>query len=198
MVLGILIAPALGNLDQVFQYIQEYTGFISTGVVAVFIFGIFWRRTTANAALAAILLSVPINLGLKLAFDWLPFLDRTAATFLILCLIMVAISVRETQNIQSDSRNENTLKYALIGFVSLIALASGIKMGIEGGDVPFWFSSAIIGLSFGLIFILWRDKGVAYKKQIEVSDELFKTENIFNISAFAVTLVLVFLYVVFW
>ena len=52
LILGALIAPALGSLEQVFQYIQEYTGFISPGVVAVFLFGMFWKRATANAALA--------------------------------------------------------------------------------------------------------------------------------------------------
>jgi SSS family solute:Na+ symporter len=38
-----------------FTYIQKYTGFISPGIVAVFLLGLFWKRTTASAAIAGIL-----------------------------------------------------------------------------------------------------------------------------------------------
>ncbi|RZK25681.1 MAG: sodium transporter, partial [Hymenobacter sp.] len=54
MLLGILIAPHLG-IDKKggFQFIQEYTGFVSPGIFAMFILGFFWKKTTSNAALFA-------------------------------------------------------------------------------------------------------------------------------------------------
>src|ERR1700755_2700134 len=38
-----------------FTFIQKYTGFISPGVFAMFILGMFWKRTTGAAALAGII-----------------------------------------------------------------------------------------------------------------------------------------------
>src|SRR5215218_876034 len=54
MILAVLIAPLLG-IDKKggFQYIQEYTGFVSPGIFAMFILGFFWKKTTSNAALFA-------------------------------------------------------------------------------------------------------------------------------------------------
>jgi len=38
-----------------FTYIQKYTGFISPGVFAMFLLGMFWRRTTGAAAIAGVI-----------------------------------------------------------------------------------------------------------------------------------------------
>lgn len=53
MVLAIIIAPHLGIEKGGFKYIQEYTGFVSPGIFAMFILGFFWKKTTSNAALFA-------------------------------------------------------------------------------------------------------------------------------------------------
>jgi SSS family solute:Na+ symporter len=53
MVLAIVIAPYLGIEKGGFKYIQEYTGFVSPGIFAMFILGFFWKKTTSNAALFA-------------------------------------------------------------------------------------------------------------------------------------------------
>ncbi len=97
LVLGIIVAPLLGNLDQAFQYIQEYTGFISPGVVAIFLLGMFWKRTSTNAALAAVILSIPLSTAFKFLWPTLPFLDRMGLSFLILAGIMIVISLLENK-----------------------------------------------------------------------------------------------------
>ena len=38
-----------------FTFIQKYTGFISPGVFAMFILGMFWKRTTGSAAIAGVI-----------------------------------------------------------------------------------------------------------------------------------------------
>jgi SSS family solute:Na+ symporter len=90
-----IVAPALGELDQAFQFIQEYTGFISPGVFAIFFFGVFWKKTTSNAALVGAALSIPLSIVLKLAFPEFPFLDRMGVVFLILAFLMITISLVE-------------------------------------------------------------------------------------------------------
>ncbi len=94
MVLAIIISPFLG-IDKKggFQYIQEYTGFISPGVFCIFLLGFFWKRATAPAALAAIILGFVCSIILKFAMPELPFLDRMGWVFWICVALMVVISL---------------------------------------------------------------------------------------------------------
>ncbi|PJJ58749.1 sodium/sugar symporter [Hymenobacter chitinivorans] len=118
MILGVLIAPHLG-IDKKggFQYIQEYTGFVSPGIFAMFILGFFWKKTTSNAALFAtiggFLLSImfkflpglvdlsflaPLGFAVKseAGIYEIPFLDRMGFVFVICIIVMVIISLLET------------------------------------------------------------------------------------------------------
>lgn len=54
LIIGVVIAPFMG-IDKKggFEFIQEYTGFVSPGIFAMFILGFFWKKTTSNAALFA-------------------------------------------------------------------------------------------------------------------------------------------------
>ena len=96
--IGVLIAPSLGNLEQAFQYIQEYTGFISPGVLAIFVLGLFWKRTSTNAALIGVILAIPLSMGFKFLTPGIPFLDRMGLCFLLISAIMMAISMYENKN----------------------------------------------------------------------------------------------------
>lgn len=95
-----LVAPALKTLDQAYQFIQEYVGFISPGVLAIFLMGFFWKRTTAGAAMIGALLTIPVSAILKFLPAWTngwfpnyPFLDRMSITFGLIIFIMVLISL---------------------------------------------------------------------------------------------------------
>ncbi|AMQ56674.1 sodium/sugar symporter [Algoriphagus sanaruensis] len=94
-IIAAIVAPALGQLDQAFQFIQEYTGFISPGVFAIFFFGVFWKKTTSNAALVGASLSIPLSVVLKVIFPALPFIDRMGVVFLVLAALMIIISLIE-------------------------------------------------------------------------------------------------------
>jgi SSS family solute:Na+ symporter len=100
MLLAALVTPALKSLDQAYQFIQEYVGFISPGVLAIFLMGFFWKRTTAAAALTGTLLTIPVSTILKFlpvwtngAFPDYPFLDRMTITFVFIVAIMIVISL---------------------------------------------------------------------------------------------------------
>lgn len=118
MLLAVIIAPHLG-IDKKggFQYIQEYTGFVSPGIFAMFLLGFFWKRTTSNAALFATIGGFLFSLLLKFlpkmvdlsflasagfavpvnSIYEIPFIDRVAIVF-ITCLIgMYLISVYENK-----------------------------------------------------------------------------------------------------
>ena len=90
--------PLLGNFEQAFQYIQEFTGFFTPGIVAIFILGLFWARTTATAALIAAIASAALSLYFKLAWPELPFMDRVGLVFLLCVAIGVMWSLARPQS----------------------------------------------------------------------------------------------------
>lgn len=102
MVLACIVAPALRNLDQAYQFIQEYVGFISPGVLSIFLLGFFWKRTTSAAALTSAILTIPLSTVLKFlpvwtngAFPDFPFMDRMTVVFVFLMLLMVVMSLAD-------------------------------------------------------------------------------------------------------
>lgn len=93
MVIALVVArPLLGQFDQAFQYIQEFTGFFTPGVCALFLLGIFSRRTTANGALGAAIGSAVFSIALKLWWPTLPFIDRVGLVFLLCMVVGILIS----------------------------------------------------------------------------------------------------------
>lgn len=150
LLIGAIIAPMLGGIGQAFQFIQEYTGVVSPGILAIFILGLFWRKTTNNAAIWGALISIPVAMFFKVApkgwalgssfesiFPNVPFLDQMGYTTLITMAIIMILSWLQ-------NKGENDAK----GFL--------------------------------------------------ISKDTFKTSSSFSISAFAILLILVFLYAKFW
>jgi SSS family solute:Na+ symporter len=101
--IALLISPLLKNFGQGFEYIQEYTGFISPGITAIFLFGFFWKKTTAKGATAAAVLSIPLSAFLKFQFPDLPFLNRMGIVFWVCSLVLVIISLIESKGKDSET-----------------------------------------------------------------------------------------------
>jgi len=93
MLIAVLIAPQLRVLEQAYQFIQEYSSFVTPGVFAIFFFGMFWKRATANAALITALLTIPLSTLFKFWLPEIPFLNRMGIVFIVLAIVMVAISL---------------------------------------------------------------------------------------------------------
>jgi len=137
LVLAVIIAPALDTMPQMFQYIQEYTGVVSPGVLAVFLMGLFWKKTNAKGAITGVLSSIPIALLLKLLPLEMPFLDQMLYTCLLTIVIILMVSL----------------------------------LTADHDEDP---------------------------KAISLPKETFKTQFNFNISAYAIMIILAVIYVVFW
>ena len=135
MVIAAIVTPALKSLDQAYQFIQEYVGFISPGVLAIFLLGFFWKRTTANAAMAGALLTIPLSTVLKFLPVWTnggfpdyPFLDRMSITFVTIVLVMIAMSLI-TPNKVNDTHVIEVDK-SMFRITTGFAIGSIIIMGI--------------------------------------------------------------------
>ena len=146
LIIAAITAPLLGGIDQAFQFIQEYTGVVSPGILAVFLLGLFWKKTTNKAAIIGALTSIPIAMYFKVA----PKGWSNSAFFI-------------------DTPFMNQMGYTLILTMIVIVITSLVQH--KGKD---------------------DDKGIPITKQ------LFKTSPVFNIGAFAVMLILVALYAIFW
>lgn len=94
LVIACIMAPLLGGIDQVFQYIQEYTGIVSPGILGVFLMGLFWKKANNKGAIWGVLLSVPVALFLKFlpGYD-MPFIDEMFYTFLITMVVIFMVSL---------------------------------------------------------------------------------------------------------
>lgn len=95
LLIAVGIAPMLSGLDQAFQYIQEFTGFVSPGALSIFLAGFFYRRATANGALAAALGSFAFSILLKILCPALPWMDRMGIVFLLCCALIVLLRNRK-------------------------------------------------------------------------------------------------------
>jgi SSS family solute:Na+ symporter len=104
LVISCIMAPLLGGIDQAFQFIQEYTGLVSPGILAVFVLGLFWKKTTNRAAIVGALASIPIALYFKVGQNgWsdspffldVPFLDQMGYTCLLTMGIIILVSLRQ-------------------------------------------------------------------------------------------------------
>ncbi len=87
------LANSMGSIPQMFQYIQEYTGVVSPGILAVFLMGLFWKKTNVKGAIIGVLSSIPIALALKFLPIEMPFLDQMLYTLLITMVVIVGVSL---------------------------------------------------------------------------------------------------------
>lgn len=137
LLIAILVAPMLGSIEQAFQYIQEYTGVVSPGILAVFMLGLFYKKATNKGAITGILASIPIALLLKIPALELPWMDQMLYTCLLTMATIVMVSLSTSKDV----------------------------------DDP---------------------------KGIILTNKLFKTGPAFNTAAYAILIILVLLYTVFW
>ncbi|MEJ7768834.1 MAG: sodium/sugar symporter [Chitinophagaceae bacterium] len=141
MLIAALVAPALRSLDQAYQFIQEYVGFISPGVLAIFLMGFLWKRTTSSAALAAALLTIPLSTILKFLPVWTngtfpdyPFLDRMSIVFITLLLLMIIISLLspvksnegEEKKIEIDTAMFRCTPGFIVGSVIIVGILTAL------------------------------------------------------------------------
>jgi SSS family solute:Na+ symporter len=128
LILAIATArPLLGSFDQAFQFIQEYTGFFTPGIVVIFLLGLFWKRATEGAALAAAIGSFVLSLALKFMWTTLPFMDRVALVFFASLALGIVMSVvlperRANNRIETSDVNYSTTAGFAIGSAGVVII----------------------------------------------------------------------------
>ena len=103
LIIAGFLAPLMASFDQMFQYIQEYTGLVSPGILAVFMMGLFWKKTTNKGAIVGVLISIPVALLLKFLPIDMPFLDQMMYTFFITIATIAMVSL-STNTADDDAK----------------------------------------------------------------------------------------------
>lgn len=115
--------PLLGKFDQAFQYIQEFTGFFTPGIVALFILGMFWKRTTATGGLVAAIGSAVLSLVFKLVWPELPFMDRVGLVFVLCVGAAMIVSLMGKQQQVEKPVNLSEVNFSTSGGFNIASLA---------------------------------------------------------------------------
>lgn len=145
LIIGTIMAPLLGGIDQAFQFIQEYTGIVSPGILSVFILGLFWKKTSNKGAIYGALISIPIAMFFKVGpkewmansifdgfFPTLPFLDQMGLTAILSMVVIVLVSIKENKEkddikcIPLEKGIFDTSAIYNIGSFSLMILLAGL------------------------------------------------------------------------
>ncbi|GEA12075.1 sodium/sugar symporter [Alteromonas sp. KUL49] len=115
--------PLLGQFDQAFQYIQEFTGFFTPGICALFVLGMFWKKTTANGGLVAAVGSFVFSLVLRQFWPELPFIDRVGLVFLLCVVLAIVTSLAEKNGINENAVDLNDIEFKTTSGFNVASIA---------------------------------------------------------------------------
>ncbi len=138
LIIGVIIAPQFTALESAFSFIQKYTGYFSPGILVIFLFGMFWKRTSAKAALWVVLLSLPLSFGIDVAYpeSVLPFMNKMGISFLILSAVVITLSM-----LQNKGNDDNAIHF---------------EKGLFATNAAFKISSIlIVGVLIAIYTLMW-------------------------------------------
>ena len=202
--------PLLGGLDQAFQYIQEYTGFIYPGVVVVFGMGILWKRATNRAALWTTIATLPTGIIMKIALPDLPFIIRMGYVCMILITLAVTLTLTDKHQVKAETvPAETKKKLSAAGWGFAIAAVLTFVLGLIFGTEFFGCSLRNLGfhsiflLTFllGFLSVIMFTNGTSTTKDDKAYDidlKLFETNKSFFFGAMGIVVIIVALYAFFW
>lgn len=119
----ILARPLLGKFDQAFQYIQEFTGFFTPAVVAIFVMGMFWKKATPNSAIVSAIASAGLSLAFKLYWPELPFMDRVGIVFLFCVAVAAVVTLLENKGPQPGAVELKSIDFSTSGGFNIAGVA---------------------------------------------------------------------------
>ena len=218
----IAVKPLLGSLDQAFQYIQEYSGFIYPGIIVVFGLGLLWKRSSARAAVWSAIIVIPLGILFKIFLGGVPFQLRAGYIFIILVTFHIIMSLIDKKVVDAeelkDADKKSMLKWAkILGCAGAFFILMAAVVVIWGACLPasatpdnhfiaylndigfqaFFFFGALVGVQ-----AVWLYSNVTDKKKdpkaLPIDLSLFHTSKGYNWGALAICVIVTILYVFLW
>ena len=136
--IGCLIAPQLADprFEGAFAYIQEFQGFVSPGVLTIFVFGLFVPRTPRSAGVTGLVLSPVIYGCLYFLWSDLAFLNRMAITVGSIAVVL-------------------TIMTAVRPLPSPVTLPVQTRIDMAGSRGAKWFGWLVVGATVALYVVFW-------------------------------------------
>ena len=222
VIAAIAVEPLLGGLDQAFQYIQEYSGFIYPGIIVVFGLGLLWKRASSKAAVWTAIITIPLGVLFKIFLGNVPFQLRAGYIFIILLTFFVILSLIDRKFISVEVPAEKDckamLKWAkILGGTGLFFIVMALVVIIWGACLPssatpdtnaiaylndigfqaFIFFGALVGCQAIWLYSNSVDRK-ADPKALAIDLSAFHTSKSYNAWAAVICLIVAVLYVILW
>jgi len=206
--------PLLGSLDQAFQYIQEYSGFIYPGIITVFGLGLLWKRASSNAAVWTAIITIPLGVIFKMFLGDVPFQFRAGYIFIIVFCFFVTLSLIDKKYVKCEvpsvSDQNAMMKWGkilggagiLMIIVAIIVVAMGDSTSLTAylndiGFQAFIFFGVLVG---GNGVWLYSDSKDTKQdpKALPINLDLFSTTRGYTIGALGICIITMLLYILLW
>ena len=217
----VAVKPLLGGLDQAFQYIQEYSGFIYPGIIVVFGLGLLWKRASSTAAVWTAILTIPMGVLFKVIMPNVAFQFRAGYIFIILLTFFVIVSycskITESSELPSESDRKKMLMWAkILGGVGAAMIISAAIVTVYGvmnpgvdansnimaylndiGFQAFFFFGVLVGQSAIWLYSNSKDN-VKDVKALPVNLSLFATSRSYTYGTLGICVLVFLLYALLW
>ena len=222
VIAAIAVKPLLGGLDQAFQYIQEYSGFIYPGIIVVFGLGLLWKRASSKAAVWTAIATIPMGILFKVCCPEVAFQLRAGYVFMILVTMFVLISLIDKKFVSCEVPEQkdraSMMKWAkILGGAGVFFILAAAVVTIWGACLPetatpensviaylndigfqaFYFFGALVGCNAIWLWSDANDKKMDPKAVI-LDLKLFETSKTYAWGAFAIILIVIVLYAALW
>ena len=117
VIVSVLIAtlvaqPLLGSFESIFQYIQNFTGYFSPGIVVIFLVALFWKKATSISVLIAALISLIASVLISINFPELPFIHRMTIVFVLSALGCIVTTHLQGYKDQAKAIDLSTVNFS--------------------------------------------------------------------------------------
>ena len=145
LVIAVFIAPVLSTLGQAFQFIQEYTGVVSPGILSVFLGGLFYKKANSKGAVVGVLASIVIAFVLKFMPLNMPFLNQMFYNWILTTAIIAFVSLSTNENdddekaIKTTAQTFKTTGGFAIGAYAIMLIVVAIYSALWSVDLGWAF-----------------------------------------------------------
>ena len=214
VIAAVAVKPLLGGLDQAFQYIQEYSGFIYPGIITVFGLGLLWKRASSTAAIWTSILTIPMGVIFKICLPNVAFQLRAGYIFIILVTFFILISYLDKKFVKAEevsaSDKAQMLKWSkIIGCIgaffivaALVVVAFGTSTSWSAylndiGFQAFIFFGVLVGCNAVWLYSNSLDT-VKDPKALPINLSLFATTRGYTWGSFGICAITALLYIFLW
>lgn len=214
----IAVKPLLGGLDQAFQYIQEYSGFIYPGIITVFGLGLLWKRASSLAAVWTAILTIPMGVLFKVILPDVAFQFRAGYIFIILIIFFILVSYLDKKIVHTNApegadKSKMDLWAKVLGTIGAVMIISSLVVTILGqvmqptegiifylndiGFQAFIFFGVLVGCNAVWLWSNAHDDK-ADPKALPINLKLFATTRSYTYGSIGICLITMLLYIILW